>query len=478
LRKIGFVGDHYHPRFWMALAEFEGGYGFFLEIAGGTIDNVEEQVRFGDFAVASLDSLVLNLLVRVAESGGIGKAEHGFFVDKALFDIVAGGTGHVADDGPFLAEQGVEKAGFSGVWPASDDGGNALRKKVPFAVRVYEAGDFALEALNLQTESVAALELYILFAEIELELEKAVEPGGYTVRFEAPPADIRFHVRLGDDESDEQLIRVVRPPAIVEGALTVEPPSYTGRPAQVLSIGNADIPEYALVTFSVTCDRPVTSCELDLGEERHPFRGDGPVFRLENVRFHSSMRYAVRLVDGAGIENRDRITYSLRLVHDREPSVVLERPEKDQYWAPVSRLRWRIRATDDHGMVGVTLRCQVGEPTEDGEATIRRTKSLDLAALNLERESMLSGVQELTDLGVQSGQVLILTALVQDACDFRGAPQVGSSRPCRLHVVSAEELRRIIEEEEQQITRTIDDLAADVDRQIRIIEMRQELVKP
>jgi len=185
----------------MALAEFEGGYGFFLEIAGGTIDNVEEQVRFGDFAVASLDSLVLNLLVRVAESGGIGKAEHGFFVDKALFDIVAGGTGHVADDGPFLAEQGVEKGGFSGVWPASDDGGNALRKKVPFAVRVYEAGDFALEALNLQTESVAALELYILFAEIELELEKSARLQEAGAHFLKMAGEAALHLGNGSTES-------------------------------------------------------------------------------------------------------------------------------------------------------------------------------------------------------------------------------------------------------------------------------------
>ena len=315
-------------------------------------------------------------------------------------------------------------------------------------------------------------------SEFEEELNQASGPGRYTARFEAPPTDIRFRVSLGDDQSEEQFVRIVRPPGIADGSLTVEAPSYTRRAIQTLPIGNADVLENGLVTFAVASDRPVASCELDLGEERHTFVGDGTHFRLENVRIHSSMRYAVRLVDAEGIENRERITYSLRLVRDHPPTVVLERPESDQYWAPVSRLRWRIRATDDHGMVRATLYCQFGVPTEDGKAKITGTKSLEVATLELEPETVLSGVLELTDLGVEPGRLLLLTARVEDTCDFRDAPQIGESRTSRLHVVSPEELRRIIEEEEQQITQTIDDLAADVDRQIRIIEMRQELVQP
>ncbi len=118
----------------MALAKLTSGGGFLQEIAGGAINHVEHQVRFGDFAVASFNSLVLHRFVRFPKTGGIGEAEHGFFVNEALFNIVAGGAGHVADYGPFMTEKGIEKSGFSGVWPAGNNSSNAFCEEVSFAV--------------------------------------------------------------------------------------------------------------------------------------------------------------------------------------------------------------------------------------------------------------------------------------------------------------------------------------------------------
>jgi len=41
-----------------------------------------------------------------------------------------------------MAEQGIEECGLSGVRPSGDDGGNAFREKVPFAVGVDKAREF------------------------------------------------------------------------------------------------------------------------------------------------------------------------------------------------------------------------------------------------------------------------------------------------------------------------------------------------
>jgi hypothetical protein len=365
--------------------------------------------------------------------------------------------------------------GFDAEYPTATE---IVRVEYPSVAPQYGAVDVVVEARGELPPRGRVLAEYAGESPFELELLEGSQPGLYAAHFEAPPADIRFSVELGDDSTETCVVRIVHPPALASGTVTVTPPEYTRRPVSELSLGNVDMPENGKVSFVVTPDRPVASCELELDDgSRLPFVKTGTHFELVDQTFEASRRFAVRLVDSEGIENSDRITYSLRILRDRAPVVVLERPESDRYWAPVSRLRWRLRATDDYGIVKAVLRCRMGEITADGKAKYSGKKTIDLGELSGDAEVVLSGSLDLSDLGVSAGRILSITAELTDSCDFRDGSQTGESVPARLHIVSPEELRRIIEEEEQQITRTIDDLSADVDRQIRIIEMRKELLE-
>lgn len=311
--------------------------------------------------------------------------------------------------------------------------------------------------------------------ELSLEADEA-RSGWYAASIESATADVEFQILLGDARSARCRVRVVQTPHVESGTIELQPPPYTGVPARTLPLSNVDIPEHSRFSVRVRADRPLQQCELDLGATRRALTPtDDGTYELVDAQLEASCRYSIRLVDTDGIENSDRVFYAMSVVPDRPPVVQLEKPENDRYWAPVSRVRWRVRAFDDYGMADAYLHCQIAELTESGKERVRHTREIPIEGVTGEREAVLTGVLPLLDLDVRTGQIVILRACVRDACDVREKPQVGASRSCRLHIVSAEELRRIIEEEEQLVARAVEDLAADVQRQVRVLEMQEQL---
>ncbi len=310
----------------------------------------------------------------------------------------------------------------------------------------------------------------------DLKLEAGEEAGFYLATIPSPAKDLTFSVFIGDASSEPCQIRVPNPPEVATGIMEISPPAYTWVAPRTLSLANIDVPENSRFDLTVRPDRPVVTCELDLGEKRYPLkRVEGGAYMLRRVRLHSSKRYSIRLVDRDGIENRDRVFYYMNVIADQLPTVALERPRNEGYWAPISRLRWVVAASDDYGMASARLKCEIAEPTESGKDRIVRSVDIELPSFEGIRESRVGGKLDLVRLGAVPGQTLILSVLVQDNCDFREGEASGVSQGIRLHLVTPPDLRRIIEEEELMVSKGVEDLAEDVARQIRILEMQERL---
>jgi hypothetical protein len=313
----------------------------------------------------------------------------------------------------------------------------------------------------------------------DLELKTAAVAGLYETAIENPAKDLSFQVQLGDARSRELRIRVPKPPYVSSGSLDVEPPAYTRLGVRSLPLASADVPEHSRLRFRAQTDRPVVGCSLELGERLLPMNAVEPGgWELVDVVLTEPTQFSVRLVDDAGIENRDRIYHRLTVIPDRLPAATLEKPAQESYWAPISRLRWSVHASDDYGIAEARLLCELATATEAGKDRVSRTQEIPIGLSPDARAVRAAGELNLVELGLQPGHVLLLSLLVRDNCDFRtGKESLVSSEKHRLHIVSAEELRRIIEEEEQLVSKAVEDLAADVERQVKVLELQEKLQK-
>jgi hypothetical protein len=210
-------------------------------------------------------------------------------------------------------------------------------------------------------------------------------------------------------------------------------------------------------------------------------KADDGSYTVTGLKVDENLSFSIRLVDAEGIENTERITYRVGIIADSAPVIRLARPESESYWAPVSKVRWEARLSDEYGLRAVRLRLQIAQQTDEGidavQSTVDRPQPLSAGQL----DATVEGVLELAGAGVQPGQVLLVTVQARDAGPATEQDDDESlwhsSQTLRLHIVTAAELRDIIIAEEQLAYKQIGDVTDDVKHQIRMMQMQEQLNK-
>lgn len=82
------------------------------------IDDFDDEVGAVEFALGALDADALDVVMGLAQAGGIDQAERDAVNLDDFLNGVAGGAGGGADDGTLKAEEGIEQAAFANVWSA------------------------------------------------------------------------------------------------------------------------------------------------------------------------------------------------------------------------------------------------------------------------------------------------------------------------------------------------------------------------
>jgi hypothetical protein len=192
-----------------------------------------------------------------------------------------------------------------------------------------------------------------------------------------------------------------------------------------------------------------------------------------------SLPFSIKLIDRNGIENEDRLHYSMTAVPDRPPVVAFINPEQGAHFAPVSKLRWKLHATDDFGMVAATLMYIVrskeiigaqGEIIQIAEESYRG--ELTLADLDGVREANLSGTISIKDMHSEPNHTVEMYISVTDRCTTRENDEQGKSQIKTINIVTKDELQRIITEELFGAHMLIKDINDDMRHQEKILEIK------
>ena len=168
-------------------------------------------------------------------------------------------------------------------------------------------------------------------------------------------------------------IDLLEPPAVVEVAFRVIPPSYAGIPPRPVEEGSRIL--HALkgskVRVSGSSSAPLDSASLDLSGDRRVlldrdggrrFSGIFPVSPPDTFR--------IVLVDSNGISSADGEPYVVKLIEDRPPEVRLVTPGRDIELGRDLEEDLRFRAMDDFGLLDLevpfTILSRGGEARDEG----------------------------------------------------------------------------------------------------------------
>lgn len=308
--------------------------------------------------------------------------------------------------------------------------------------------------------------------------DKAALMNSFESVVKEPEKSFSFRVRLGDAESPKYNVKVVRPPYITESSIKVTPPEYTGEKEKKFPIGNFEALENSQINISVTPDRKVKSCVLEIREKdqdnksEYPMKQNGNLYSIEKINLKNSKTYSIKLTDEDQVENEDRIFYLISVMQDHLPLVKLDKPIHGSYYAPVSKINWIFKCSDDFGISSAVLHYTINTKTENGEERKIREGDIKVKGLKKgEKEAVFSGSINLLELNLSPDMTVTFQALVKDVCDFRGKDEHGKSTVNTINIVSPEELRAILDEGMLHMNKMVDDVQTDIKHQVKILEM-------
>lgn len=277
----------------------------------------------------------------------------------------------------------------------------------------------------------------------------------YTYTFKVS-SDVTFDVIGGDDRVRNLKLHPVERPAVKDLALLCDYPAYLQRETRLLPVssGRADLPEGSSAVCRAESNKPLVDVrvhdpadQIDLPVRVSATNAAQFEFDLGKVAGDRTLLITMHDVDG--VENRDPFRLSVSAVPDLPPEVNVQLRGIGTAVTPQARIPLVGRLVDDYALDEAWFEYEV-----DGAAAARRplaTQPAGLPNAPMTEAFDLSEADPATSrprLELKPGQKLALAIRARDAYDLGDAPHIGGSPRFQLDVVTASELRALLERRE------------------------------
>lgn len=224
--------------------------------------------------------------------------------------------------------------------------------------------------------------------------------------------DLDYRVRVESQQSRDFHVQVVEPPVVTKVQVDVEPPAYSGWPAQTLdgAVGTIRVFERSRLKFMLEFNKPVESASLAWrhGNESLPFSvtatqqaATGEMTADSKVT--GPFAFAVR--DIHKLTNTDTVPRELLIITDEPPKLTVK-GEHNTEARPNDVVPIDVSVVDDIGVGELELHFQLANngpwqqvPAEHarGQKSVEHRFTLDLAALKAEHGQWLTYKVRTTD---------------------------------------------------------------------------------
>ncbi len=268
--------------------------------------------------------------------------------------------------------------------------------------------------------------------------------------------DVEFDVVGGDDRVRSLRLHPVERPTIRDLAVQCDYPEYLGRISRLLPFasGRVELPEGSSAVcraksnkplVEVTVHDPATQADLPVriaAEDSLDFDFDLGTIVADRVLL-------LTMRDADGVQNRDPFRLIVRMIADQPPEVNVQLRGIGSAITPQARIPLAGRVLDDHALTDAWFEFQVHEDASqrrrlrappEGVANLRMTEAFDLAETDPETNR--------PRVELQPGERFTLSVIAQDGYDLGDSPHVGASPKFQLDVVTASQLRALLEKRE------------------------------
>lgn len=280
--------------------------------------------------------------------------------------------------------------------------------------------------------------------------ETLLETGAFfTHASEDGPASLEYWFETEDDRTDTSRVMIVPPPALERARLVVTPPAYArGTVDDRWQEGERDLgagmDERSVVgpvlagsraVLTIETSKPLGDVEdavsiaLEDGTALEARVTDDPLVWEASWIARDAETLRVSLIDGYGIESRERPAFRVEVLADEPASATVLVPDRDESVLATASIPIEVEGRDDVGLGRVAIELQpmrkLGDsegaaPEPDGEPLVLAESSPEEATTGTHR---VQSVLELSELGLKPGEEVHVFAVAADL--FADADGVG-----------------------------------------------------
>lgn len=256
----------------------------------------------------------------------------------------------------------------------------------------------------------------------------------YRYVFKNAREEFSFYLTGGDDTTSEYGVRLIERPRVESAEMHIAPPAYTR--LESFTVGGADRSAQVLpgstVRISIKTNKPVVSARLMAGETEVARATAIEPYVAEFVA-KSTATYHFDLRDDVGLEDKNPMRFSLRMLKDDAPQARLRAPGVGEMITPQAVLPLEMQASDAYGLATVELQYVLTrESTEDGKIELAGFK----AGMTAFSETLTWPVSAIS---VAAGDRLAIRGRAADFDDVSG-PKVTESAELTVRIVTPDEL--------------------------------------
>jgi hypothetical protein len=237
--------------------------------------------------------------------------------------------------------------------PRIDDAPAELLRGSPLRVRVHAPGRRRVILAVRQTGEA--------WRDDTLTVDAATGDARWTM--DALRGDVRLVATDGRATSDSVVVRAADRPFVGAVVLRASYPSYLGRPAETLPVGEPlRLPRGTLLSISGRASVPLSAVQLTGSRETYDLAANGHRFQGRLVAARSlRLEWVARGVDGKVPDLPPAL--ELEVLADSAPRVEITSPTTDTLLVAGDSAALGIGASDDHGIAVVRMRITRGEQT-------------------------------------------------------------------------------------------------------------------
>ncbi len=185
----------------------------------------------------------------------------------------------------------------------------------------------------------------------------AAQNGEYRITLAGVRLSTRYAVRSGGFTSEEYRLRVIDRPIVNMLRLQLVFPRYAALPARELdeNVGDVMALPGTEIRYRVETNKKLATARLVFDDNNHvPLRVDGRN-ATGRITLSRERKYRIEVTDETGVRNGDPIYYTLRLIPDGFPTVIIAVPGTNLNVAGDEHLAMLFRLTDDYGISRLRL---------------------------------------------------------------------------------------------------------------------------